>query len=191
MAELSYVNTEFRVALPWMATITIMRIAALVALILLLPVSAHADPPKAAVFDFELLDTSLQGEMDGPRGDEQQRLIRTSAQIRKGLAESGKFAILDIAPVNDAAHAANLQACGGCDVDLAQKLGADLAITGVVQKVSNLILSLNIYLRDTRSGRLVTSMSADFRGNTDESWQRTASYLLRNRLLAPNYGAPQ
>jgi len=170
---------------------TIMRIAALAALMLVLPVSARADPLKAAVFDFELLDTSLQGEMDGPRGDEQQRLIRTSEQIRKGLAESGKFAILDIAPVNAAAHAANLQACGGCDVDLAQKLGADLAITGVVQKVSNLILSLNIYLRDTHTGRLVTSMSADFRGNTDESWQRTASYLLRNRLLAPNYGLPQ
>jgi Protein of unknown function (DUF2380) len=174
-----------------MQAITIMQIAALVALALLLPVSAHAEPPKAAVFDFELLDTSLQGEMDGPRADEQQRLIRTGEQIRKGLAESGKFTVLDIAPVTDAAHAANLQACGGCDVDLAQKLGADLAITGVVQKVSNLILSLNIYLRDTRSGRLVTSMSADFRGNTDESWQRTASYLLRNRLLAPNYGAPQ
>jgi hypothetical protein len=34
-------------------------------------------------------------------------------------------------------------------------------------------------------------MSADMRGNTDESWSRAASYLLRNRLLAPNYGAPQ
>jgi hypothetical protein len=167
------------------------RIAAIIALALLLSGSAHAGPPTAAVFDFELLDTSLQGEMDGPRGDEQQRLIRTSEQIRRGLAESGKFAVLDIAPVRDAARAANLQACGGCDVDLARKLGADLAITGVVQKVSNLILSLNIYLRDTQTGRLVTSMSADFRGNTDESWQRTASYLLRNRLLAPNYGRAQ
>jgi hypothetical protein len=34
-------------------------------------------------------------------------------------------------------------------------------------------------------------MSADFRGNTDESWSRSMSFLLRNRLLAPNYGAPQ
>ena len=157
---------------------------------LLLPVAAHADPPKAAVFDFELLDTSLQGEMDGPRrtssaADPHQR---TDAQ---GIGGSGKFILLDIAPVNAAAHASNLQACGGCDVDLAQKLGADLAITGMVQKVSNLILSMNIYMRDARTGRLVASMSADFRGNTDESWQRTASYLLRNRLLAPNYGAPQ
>ena len=147
---------KFGVAVPWMRTIMIMRIAALAALMLLLPASAQADPPKAAVFDFELLDTSLQGEMDGPRGDEQQRLIRASEQVRKGLAESGKFVVLDIAPVNATAHASNLQACGGCDVDLAQKLGADLAITGVVQKVSNLILSLNIYLRDARTGRLVT-----------------------------------
>ncbi len=132
-----------------------MRIPVLVVALGLIAVTPACadDPPRTAVFDFELLDTSLQGEMDGPRGDEQQRLIRASEQVRKGLAESGKFTILDIAPVNDAAHAANLQACGGCDVDLAQKLGADLAITGVVQKVSNLILSLNIYLRDTRSGR--------------------------------------
>ena len=173
-----------------MQAITIMRIAAPVALMLLLPVSAQAEPPRAAVFDFELVDTSLQGEIDGPRSDEAQRLIRTTEQIRKGLAESGKFTILDIAPVNEAAHHSHLQACGGCDVDLAQKLGADLAITGVVQKVSNLILSLNIYLRDTRTSRLVAAMSADFRGNTDESWQRTASYLLRNRLLAPDYGVP-
>jgi hypothetical protein len=28
------------------------------------------------------------------------------------------------------------------------------------------------------------------RGNTDESWSRTMSYLIRNRLLAPNYGKP-
>jgi hypothetical protein len=37
--------------------------------------------------------------------------------------------LIDIAPVNAAAHYSNLQACGGCDVQLAQKLGADLAIT--------------------------------------------------------------
>ena len=69
--------------------------------------------------------------------------------------------------------------------------GADLAITGVVQKVSNLILNINLYLRDVHTGRLIAAMSADLRGNTDESWSRTTSYLVRNRLLAPDYGAPQ
>jgi hypothetical protein len=84
-----------------------------------------------------------------------------------------------------------LQACGGCDVQYAKQLGANIAMTGVVQKVSNLILNMNIYLRDVDTGNLMTSMSVDLRGNTDESWSRAASFLLRNRLLAPNYGAPQ
>jgi hypothetical protein len=167
------------------------NLSRLVALIILASPPAYAEPAKIAVFDFELVDTSLQGEVDGPRADEQRRLREAGDQLRKALAESGKFVVLDIAPVLAAAHASNLQACGGCDVKYAQQLGADLAITGVVQKVSNLILSMNIYLRDTNTGRLVTAMSADFRGNTDESWSRTTSYLLRNRLLAPNYGAPQ
>jgi hypothetical protein len=32
-------------------------------LLLLVSVPARADPPKLAIFDFELLDTSLEGEM--------------------------------------------------------------------------------------------------------------------------------
>jgi hypothetical protein len=169
-----------------------MRIPGFVLALVLLALSpAHAGALKVAVFDFELLDTSLQGEVNGPQADEQRRLTDVTEQLRKALREAGKFVVLDIAPVNAAAHASNLQACGGCDVQYAHQLGADLAITGVVQKVSALILNMNIYLRDAHTGQLVTAMSADFRSNTDESWSRTMSYLLRNRLLAPNYGAPQ
>ncbi len=153
--------------------------------------AARAEPPKLAVFDLEMIDTSLQGEVNGPRADEQARLLRTGDQVRKELAESGRFQVLDIAPVNAAAHGSNLQACGGCDVKLAGELGADLAITGVVQKVSNLILNINLYLRDVHTGQMVAAVSADMRGNTDESWSRATDYLIRNRLLAPNYGAPQ
>ena len=99
--------------------------------------------------------------------------------------------MVDIAPVNAAAHDSNLQACGGCDVKFARQLGADLALTGVVRKISNLILNINLFVHDVSSGRLVATMNADMRGDTDESWSRTTNYLVRNRLLAPNYGAPQ
>jgi hypothetical protein len=168
-----------------------MRISGfVVALILSVASPALAEPLKIAVFDFELLDTSLQGEMNGPQAEEQRRLTDAAGQLRKALLESGKYAVLDIAPVNAAAHASNLQACGGCDVTYAQQLGADLAVTGLVQKVSALILNMNIYVRDAHTGRLITAMSADFRSNTDESWSRAMAYLLRNRLLAPNFGAP-
>ena len=171
-----------------------MRIVVLsttIALALSVSLHARAAPSNTAFFDFEMVDTSLDGEMYGVRPDEQDRLKRVGEQLRKGLAASDKFIIVDIAPVREEALRSNLQACGGCDIKLAQRLGADLSITGTVQKVSNLILNMNVYIRDVHSGKLVISMSADFRGNTDESWSRAASYLLRNRLLAPEYGTHQ
>jgi len=91
-------------------------LVAFTALALMIAAPAGTDPPKLAVFDFELLDTSLQGEVDGPRTDGHDRLMRVGDQLRKELAESGKFQLLDISPVNAAAHGSNLQACGGCDV---------------------------------------------------------------------------
>jgi hypothetical protein len=160
-------------------------------LMLLVSVPARADPPKLAIFDFELLDTSLEGEMRGPQADEHDRLMRISDQVRRQLTESGKFQLIDISPVKAAAEGSNLQACGGCDVQYAQRIGADLVITGVLRKISTLILNLTIFVRDVHTGRLIAAMNADFRGNTDESWTRATSFLVRNRLLAPNYGKPQ
>ena len=164
---------------------------AFVTLMLLVSTQARAEPPKLAVFDFELLDTSLEGEMRGPQADEHDRLIRISDQVRRQLAESGRFQLLDIAPVKAEAEGSNLQACGGCDVQYAQRIGADMVITGVMRKISTLLLNLTIFVRDVHTGQLITAMNADYRGNTDESWTRATSYLVRNRLLAPNYGKPQ
>jgi hypothetical protein len=139
---------------------------------------------RVAVFDFEIIDTSLDGEMKGTSTDERSRLAKLAPVLREKLAASDRYIVVDAASVMERAHAQNLQACGGCDATLAREAGADVALTGTVQKVSNLILNINIYLRDTKDDRLLQSMSADFRGNTDESWSRALSYLIRNKLLA-------
>ncbi|MGA7325816.1 MAG: DUF3280 domain-containing protein [Rhodomicrobium sp.] len=144
--------------------------------------------PRIAIFGFELIDTSLQGSIYGTSPAEKARLDRLAEALRKSLAESGRFQVVDIGPVEEAAHASNLQSCGGCDADLARKVDADFSITGTVQKVSELILNVNLYIRDVSTGNLITSMSADMRGNTDESWSRALNWLVRYRLLAPNFG---
>ncbi len=58
-------------------------------------------------------------------------------------------------------------------------------MTGLIQKVSNLILNFNVYVREARTGELLRTGSVDIRGNTDESWRRGVAYLVRNRLLDP------
>src|ERR1700754_2787120 len=119
--------------------VTIMRACVVLLLWMLASVVPMHAAEKLAVFDFEMIDTSLPGQFYGPQADEHDRLMRLGDLLRRELGESGKFQIVDIAPVNAAAHQSNLQACGGCDLKLARQLDADLDITGVVQKVSNLI----------------------------------------------------
>jgi hypothetical protein len=138
--------------------------------------------PKAAVFEFELIDSSLDGEMIGTTDAEWARLAEMAPRLRKLLTEEGIYEVLSIEPVAKEARASNLQACGFCDARMARELGADLAVTGTVQKVSNLILNINLFVRDTRSNALVKMGSVDIRGNTDESWFRGLRYLVRNRM---------
>jgi hypothetical protein len=57
-------------------------------------------------------------------------------ELRQLLRASGRFSLVDITPIASEAQASNLQACGGCDIQLARRIGAELAITGTVQKVS-------------------------------------------------------
>jgi hypothetical protein len=71
---------------------------------------------SVAVFDFELIDTSLEGFIRGARPDEQERLARLSDQLRQLLKDSGRFSLVDITPIASEAQASNLQACGGCDI---------------------------------------------------------------------------
>lgn len=160
----------------------IIAIALLIALAL---TSAHASAPKIPVFDFEMVDTSLQGAANGPRADEAARLARVSNELRHDLVQSGRVDVVDTAPVAAQARASNLQGCGGCDAELARRLRAKYSITGWVQKVSNLILNLNVVVRDHETG---WGKSVDMRGNTDESWSRPLDYLVRNYLLAPDQG---
>lgn len=146
--------------------------------------ASAAEPARLALFDFELIDTSLQGEMEGIDPADQARLHMIEAELRRRLEESGRFELVDTAPVADQIDAAGvLWSCNGCEVAIARRLDAELALVGWVQKVSNLILNLNVVMRDTASRDQVFASSVDIRGNTDESWQHGIRYLLENRLL--------
>jgi Protein of unknown function (DUF2380) len=157
-----------------------------VPLLVLTPIGMAGGAVKraVAVFNFELIDTSLDGEMNGPRADEQQRIVEVSRELRRKLASDETIDIVDVAPVEEKARAVHLQECGGCDADLAAEVGAQLSITGTVQKVSNLILNMSIYIRDVKTGKVLAAVNADMRGNTDESWMRTIDWLVKNKLLA-------
>ncbi|MEH6774490.1 MAG: DUF2380 domain-containing protein, partial [Cereibacter changlensis] len=51
------------------------------------------------------------------------------------------------------------------------------------QKVSNLILSMNLYIKDTATGKQLRGQAVDIRGNTDDSWTRGMRYILTRNVF--------
>lgn len=154
----------------------------LAAALALSPLFARAQAERAAVFPFELYDTSLQGEKGGQGADEHARLALIDGKLRTMLANSGRY---DPVPLGSAAAKAadlDLRTCDGCELPLARELGAGVSVVGWVQKVSPLILNINLVIRDVGTGKVVDGGSVDIRGDTDESWTRGVAYLLHDRL---------
>ena len=154
------------------------RMAVLGAAVMITAAGAAEVPQRLAVLPLELNDTS--GEAPNPEQERRLRLL--DAELLARLAASDRYV-----PVAAAlpAGAPSVRNCNRCDVVEAQQVGAGLVLTGVVHKVSNLILDLTLILREVPSGTDRGVWRAEFRGNTDESWQRALSWMLRNRLLAP------
>ena len=144
------------------------------------PPSALASTPTAVAFPFAFIDSSPEP----PRADELARLHHAGEELRRLLAQSHRYVIIETASAEEKASGADFVNCQTCAVAAARELGADVAVIGWVQKVSNLILNINAVIRSTRTGDVLSAGSVDIRGNTDESWTRGVRYLAANRLLA-------
>lgn len=154
-------------------------------LILIVPAQAADLTPDASVafFGIHFIDTSTEGAYNGVREDEVARIALIEDLVRQTFTEKG-FVLVDIEPVRKTLdRTVNPADCNYCDVLMARELGADYALTGEVQKVSNLILSMNLVVREAESGQFTKGQSVDIRGNTEESWLRGIRYILKNNIF--------
>lgn len=139
---------------------------------------AMAATPSLAVFDFDIVNTSPAASTP----QELARLRGLDRQLHDDLAR--RYALVDMAPVQGRlARVSSIRGCNGCELGLARQAGAGLAAYGWVQKVSNLILNINLVIEDATTGRVIKADSVDIRGNTDDSWRRGLKYLLEERLF--------
>jgi hypothetical protein len=157
------------------------RVVFLLALLLLdSSVVRAAEVPRVAFFGFSLINTSLEAT----KPEEEARLGMIGELFTGKLDASGKFRIVPVsAEGQKSLGGAAIENCNGCEREAAIASGADWAAWGTVQKVSNLILNINLYMEDARSGKMEFVRSVDIRGNTDESWQHGINYIMKNYLL--------
>lgn len=155
-------------------------------LVLLLALSAtglHAQTARQtiAIPDCTLIDDNAAYNDAATNRDQAARLAMVSSALRDDLNQRGLFQVADNAGARDLIAslqgAQDMSACNGCELRVAKQLGATRAGVCWVQKISNLILNINLRVEDAASGKTVFQRSVDMRGNTDLSWQRAAKAL--------------
>jgi hypothetical protein len=154
----------------------------------------RATLPSIAVLDFELLD-----DHNNPATKAAQvvRLHNATLQLRQELQARRLYDVMDSSPSHDLQDKLRSQQefmyrCDDCAAQIGALLDADLVMTPWVQKVSELILNLNVQIYDVKAGKVIFSKSVDMRGNQDQSWSRAVRYLVRDmaekRDRNPRYG---
>lgn len=168
--------------------------------ILWLPVRAQSENAapgrlrSLAVVDFELVD-----DQNNPltKAAQKVRLRNATLQLERELAERQLYRVVNTAPSQELLRTLRAQQefiyqCDDCAEQVGRLLDVDLVMVTWVQKVSELILNLNVQIYDVKARKVVFSKSVDMRGNTDESWNRAVPYLVRDmaekRARNPRYG---
>jgi hypothetical protein len=145
-------------------------------------VAAAAERPRLLVLDFELVDTS--SEPIDHRAEHARRLVVVHDYIASALAARELFELADSAPVRAKIDSIlvhqYLRSCNGCEFALAHDASADLVMLVQFNKISTLIGSMDVLIKDAKTENAVYHQVFGFRGDTDEAWMRAAKYFVES-----------
>ena len=150
---------------------------------------AQPAPVALAVFDFELEDMTAASGGTLAASDVSY-LAEVTGGVREVLGQSGRYRIVDVGSASgEAAKAGALRDCGGCEAAIAQKLGADQSLIGVVRRVSRTEYTLGFQVRDAGTGAVLARGDSGLRLGADYSWKRGAVRLVSDRLIESQQAA--
>jgi Protein of unknown function (DUF2380) len=163
------------------------------------PGRAPAAGAAAALRSLAVLEVELVDDHENPltKAATLVRLRNATLQLREELAQRHLYRVVDAAAsqaLQDKLRAQQeyMYRCVDCATQIGTVLGADLVMTPWVQKVSELILNLNVQIFAVKADRIVFTKSVDMRGNDDVSWNRAVRFLVRDmaekRERNPRYG---
>lgn len=146
------------------------------------------------MLEFELVD-----DHHNPltKAAQEVRLRNATLQLQRELADRQLYRVVDPTPSLELQRTLRTQQeflyrCDDCAEQVGRLLGVDLVMATWVQKVSELILNLNVQILDVDRQKVVFTKSVDLRGNDDVSWTRAVRFLVRDmaekRERNPRYG---
>jgi Protein of unknown function (DUF2380) len=166
------------------STLAVGSFAVLIAMAFQASRAAEPGPVKIALFAFELEDRSAAGGLIARDAIDDENLKKATEEARKALAASSRYEVIDTAPVaSDLASAGGVQRCNGCEAALGERLAADRSMIGLFARVSRTEYTLQIVVRDTRTGAILSNAFSGLRMGANYAWPRAVASLIDDKIL--------
>jgi hypothetical protein len=147
--------------------------------------SAGQPAVKIAVFDFELQDSSGGGGIIAQDAHDTRYRAEATEMAERLLVESGRYSLVETDDAGIEAEAPRgMRNCDGCEAPAAQKLGAEQAMIGVVNRIGRAEYTLLIRVSDAETGEVLSNDFTNLRMGSNDSWPRAVRSLMRQRMLA-------
>ncbi|WP_118134558.1 DUF2380 domain-containing protein [Oceanicella sp. SM1341] len=140
-----------------------------------LALTGGAQAATLGVMPLRMLDTSGEDAARGAAHAGRMEAMAGALEHDLGARYSGTV-LLQAGEVDAACETGDAQ----CLLDLAAAAGADEALFLVVVKTSELIMRMYAQLVEVPGGTVLRRRELNFRGDTDESWQRAGRFLAKN-----------
>ena len=162
----------------------IRAVVVLLALALVAAWGADVPPPiRIAVFAFEFEDLTPAAVLLKKPADTAATMEKATGAAREELAHSGRYLPIDASQLDTSAVAdKTLRDCNGCEAGLAERLGAQQSMIGLVRKVTETDYYVAIRIRDARTGKVLDQEEALFAGD-QSGWPSGVRMLIRHQVL--------
>jgi len=133
-----------------------------------------------------VLDFKLTGDLGGSNFEaaHKERIRVASEKLRDELKRNHLYNVVDdgaaLAVIERWSSEQNLHHCNGCELDMAKQLNAEQVLVPWIFRMSNLVLTMHVEIRDVATGRMLMKKALDFRGDNDIGWTRAIAYLIRD-----------
>ncbi|MCG7948930.1 MAG: DUF3280 domain-containing protein [Candidatus Thiodiazotropha endolucinida] len=122
--------------------------------------------------------------MPGGQERNQKMLDKLTRYIGDSIHQAGLYQVVSQNQVNRAVEDAHLgtdiRNCNLCEYDLARQVEGEKVMTGWIYKMSILVLTMHIEIKNVTDERILISKAYDFRGDNEKAWLRAAQYMIRD-----------
>ncbi|WP_181707273.1 DUF2380 domain-containing protein [Chthonobacter rhizosphaerae] len=146
---------------------------------------ASAEPRRVILLDTQY-EAEGAGETDETRAADLKRVEMIEERLKAHVAAAtADYAVVENEAVSAEINDYNLGSCGRCELALGRKAGADFVMITTVQKVSSILINLQVFVYSVADGSTVAAGGTVLHANTDADWRRGIDSIARNRLNLP------